>query len=137
MFGKILKVLGGIFLALVVVIGGLVYFGVHITKDSRALATEFVEHLSANEVEPAYALLHTNLRKKYSLSDFREQVERGGLNTIKEVKWSGFEIKDGLEITTGTGETVRGEKLTAAITVTKIENNDTPGILGYDFQPVR
>lgn len=137
MFGRFLKVLGAIFLVLVVVIGGLIYAGVKVTGDSRGLATEFVQHLADGRNDRAYAMMHRNFQREYDQSAFNAMVKAGGLNTIKSVGWNGFEIKNGREIISGTGETVRGEKITASITVTDIENDGKKAILGYDFAPVR
>jgi len=134
MFGKVLKIFGGAFLAIIIIIAGLWAFLSSSTADTEALADQFVQHLSEEKIAPAYALLHKNLKRKMTAEQFKQLVYRGQLHTVTMVNWTGMAVNDGVESVSGEGTTASGVEVEVEIKATDIDNDDTLGILAFDFE---
>lgn len=131
--GKLLKILGVLFLLLVGAFVGVYFWAKSATEDTQELANRFVTHLSKQELDAAYALLHHNVQEKFTPDAFEVLVENGRLTTLQPVEWHGFFVEDDVDRIEGSTTTTEGVPIVAEIKATEIENGGKLGILGFDF----
>ncbi len=112
------------------------FFGYTYTTTSvaRSMGSEFVQHTHAQQFDEAYAMLHKNLKAKLSRADFEKLVKKGRVDEVSSVSWNKWEFDNGVKTVTGTNPAGDTE---VRIRVTEIENDNKPGILLFDFEPIK
>jgi len=136
---KILKFLLAGIAVLAILFGGMIGYAYVATSDTREIGNRFISHISANDVEQAYGMLHKNLQAKLSAADFNAMINNAQLNTIKSVSWNSWNKDFGSDVEKvggiGTSSLNPNAQAEVTIEVTEVENDGKPGILSFDFKP--
>lgn len=92
--GKFLKVLGVIFLVLIVLIGSFLTWAYFATADSREVGEAFVAAIHEEDLQKAYAMLDSRFQAEFSFEQFADLVESGNLTTIQAdaLSWNAYSV---------------------------------------------
>jgi hypothetical protein len=111
-------------------------FGYLSTKEVRTMSSSFIHHISADEMDQAYAMMNKKFQAKVSFSVFSKQLRDGHLNTIENVYWTNYYFKDGIESAEGAITLKSGTLANFRIRVAKLEADAVYSIISYNFKGI-
>ncbi|MEM6275536.1 MAG: hypothetical protein AAF714_01185 [Pseudomonadota bacterium] len=97
---SVMKQVGLVILCSVVIIGGLVFFGIRGSADQREEARTFIRHVSDRNFDAMRAMMHPGLAEQFPPGSLAESL--GRVAVYEEVSFTGFQSS------TATGITVSG-----------------------------
>lgn len=114
----LLKIIIGIFAAIVLAIGAVFFF----TGDMVKTGDMFFESLKANDIESAYSHLSEDFKSNTNEEEFQRFIKDNSLSGFKESSWEERSINGGRGVLTGSISTINGGVIPIKLSFVKGES---------------